>query len=200
MVADDASDVVVDVDGNFIDTNQNDRIGIRGSIRNTGVTRLTIQNNQIGQTTALPGTVGTRSAIDIEVFDDSGATDDVRILIDNNQLRVNKTSGTSEVLDFFIDQNADAHLTVTNNTFTNLGSGDGAEIVTDTAGTTLCLDLRSNTAVNPGPATGDIELVELAGTYSVEALASVVANNPSANIIFDPNMAAFTNAAGCLTP
>jgi len=113
VVADDASDVVVDVDGNFIDTNQNDRIGIRGSIRNTGVTRLTIQNNQIGQTTALPGTVGTRSAIDIEVFDDSGATDDVRILIDNNQLRVNKTSGTSEVLDFFIDQNADAHLTVT---------------------------------------------------------------------------------------
>ena len=200
VVADDASDVTVDIDGNFIDTNQNDRIGIRSSIRNTGATRLTIQNNQVGQTTALPGTAGTRSAIDIEVFDDTGATDDVRLLIDNNQLRVNKTSGTSEVVDIFVDANADAHVTVTNNTLTNVGSGDGAEIVTDGTNTTLCLDLRSNTATNPGPSTGDIELIELAGTYSVEALANVVANNPNANIIFDPNMAAFDNAASCLTP
>ena len=193
VVADDASDVTVDIDGNFIDTNVNDRIGIRGSIRNTGATRLTIQNNQVGQTTAMPGTGGTRSPIDILVFDDTGPTDDVRILIDTNQLRANKTSNTSELIDVFVDTNADLDLTVTNNTLTNVANGDAAEIILDTA--TLCLDLRTNTANS-----GEIELEELAGTYSVEDLANVVTNNPGATILFFPNMGAFSNAASCLTP
>lgn len=205
VVADDASDVTVDIDGNSIDTSDVDRIGIRSSIRNTGATRLTIQNNLVGQTTAMPGSVGTRSPIDIEVFSDTGPTDDVRILVDNNQLRANKSTNTSEVMDIFVDDNADVHLTVTNNTFTNTGTGpgDGAEILTDEgtlAGTTLCLDLRSNTATNPGPATGDIELVELAGTYSVADLGNVAANNLGAAIVFDPDAGSFTNVASCLTP
>ncbi|HVR44087.1 MAG TPA: hypothetical protein VMS56_11665 [Thermoanaerobaculia bacterium] len=149
VVADDASDVVVDIDGNFIDTNQPDKIGIRSSIRNAGMSRLTIRNNQIGQTTACPApsAPGPR------------------------------------------------------NTLTNVGSGAAAEIVTDTAGagTTLCLDLRSNTAVNPGPTTGVIELIRFEGTtYSVEDLADVVTNNPAANVVFDPpNLGAFSNSEGC---
>lgn len=52
----------------------------------------------------------------------------------------------------------------------------------------------------PGPTTGDIELVELAGSFPVEALASVVTANPKANLVFDPSQAAFTNAAACLPP
>lgn len=204
VVADDASNVTVVVSNNTIDTVEADRIGIRSAIRNTGATRLTIQNNTIGGTTAMPGSAGTRSPIDIEVFSLPDPVTDVRILIDSNTLRANKSSSGSEVLDLYVDDNADVHATVTNNAFTNVGSGDGAEITTDEstpiAGTTLCLDLRSNTATNPGLTTGDIELVELAGTYSVEDLANVVANNPSANIVFDPNQAAFTNASSCLTP
>lgn len=65
--------------------------------------------------------------------------------------------------------------------------GYGAEIATVLVVTTLCLDLRANTATNPGSTTENIELIDDSGSFSVEVLANVVANNPNANVLFDPN-------------
>lgn len=81
--------------------------------------------------------------------------------------------------------------TITNNLFTNPGAGEALDV--ESAGTAILnLNLQDNTAAT---ASNDLNLIETSGTFRVQDLANVDANNPG-DVTFTPNMAAFDNFGG----
>jgi hypothetical protein len=128
---------------------------------------LTFTGNTIG-TIASPVGTNVQEAVEIRVGDVAGgATGPSRMdaLIDNNSI-VN--SGGDQPMDIDAEDNGDVNATVTNNVFRNVGSATQSFAATsEQAGTTFCLDLRSNEAyLGAGTTPGAYFVTESAGVFT----------------------------------
>jgi hypothetical protein len=134
---------------------------------------LTLTGNTIG-TIADPVGTNNQEAVEIRVGDLAGtATGPARMdaLIDNNSI-VN--SGGDQPMDIDAEDNGDINATVTSNEFRNVGSATQSFAATsEQAGTTFCLDLRSNLAFfGAGSAPGEYRVTETAGVFTANQTTS----------------------------
>ncbi|MCB2154813.1 tandem-95 repeat protein [bacterium] len=140
-----------------------------------------ISNNRIGQKVGSEGQVG-------DIFDGAVL---VRLrgvpslsataTIENNNIRAT-TNGGGRILYIDVRDSRSAAVDVLGNTIRNDDpiAFDPEFYAVSRAGTpSLCLNLDNNTATDSSgtPGTGELELVESAGTFTAEDLANIAANN-----------------------
>ncbi|MGE0883538.1 MAG: HYR domain-containing protein [Blastocatellales bacterium] len=159
-------------------------LDIRGeSLTGVGSTagNVRITNNRIGTTTPV-GQDGLEG-IQIRVRNNlTSALKTVNLLMDNNQVRNADNSVGDETVDLDAEVGAIINATVTGNTFTSNGSAqDEFRASTEDGSSSICLDLRNNTATQgAGPAgNGSLTAENVAGTFTLRQSG----NNPAATTI-----------------
>ncbi len=151
-----SSVVDVTIDDCLIDT---DYEGIFALFDENSTGVFSISDNKIGTVTAL-----TRHGIEFRTRDNSApAGNPVRLLVDNNTVRINSSS--RETVDIDVEGTSNMEVTFINNTLSNLGTDNTCEIDVEAATASLCLDIRSNSATGPGD---DFNLDNSGGTFRVE--------------------------------
>ena len=169
----DSFDVTIN-DNDFSNINDEGiHVDIRGSALNAGnAGNVRITNNRIGDDgmggLQPVGNGGFEIGVFLRVRDDAKT---VNFLIDNNRIRNADASAGDETLDLDVEDNVTVNATITNNTIISQNGNQTADtdITTEDAGATLCLDLRSNTALrNTGGPGGNYQLNETAGVFAVE--------------------------------
>ncbi len=119
----------------------------------------------------------------------------VNLLFDNNQIRNNDNSTGDETVDIDVEQNATLNATVTGNTFRSNGSASNEfAATTENTTSTMCLDLRNNTATQgAGPAgNGTMLIDESSGTLNYRQSG----NSPAPTTAGSPTII----ATGCTLP
>jgi hypothetical protein len=152
-------------------------------------TALTLANIRIRN-----NTITSENEVAFDFDSSSSNPKTVNFLFNQNIVSNNSASATA---DFDANQATLLNATVTNNNFSNAGAGDEMAMSTNQANTVINLNLNNNTA---SAGAGDIRLDATVGDFNIQDLSDVAANNPDANIIFVPNMAAFDDINSVPTP
>ena len=185
------------IDSNTINATAHEAIyvDIRGDALSTsGPGEVRITNNTIGATT--PVAQSGREGIELRARD---ASKTVNLLVDNNTVRNADNGSSDETIDLDAEDTTTLNATVTNNTFTSANSTGGLdefEAETDDVGSTMCLDLRGNTA-SQGGGTGN-------GTFHADAAAgSTINRNYSGNLpalVSETGTGTFGAVGSCALP
>lgn len=207
-LSDNVGDFDLTISNNTINDTERQGVEINVGSNSTGMANVSIINNVMGTTlpVAQQGVEGIRIR-----FDSLGGFKTMNLLMTNNTVVNADAASGDETVEIRCQDNTTVNATVVGNDFTSANglASDEFEITTFDPGSTICLDLRDNTASQPGGSgNGSFHLDESAGTFQVEGPGSatvtafdinVVLNNASGSVDID-GTPTFNNNANCMEP
>jgi hypothetical protein len=187
--------------------------GVDYNVTTSAASRLSLSRNSISGT-ALEGVnmdvSGSATLANISLVDntiDNGNSQEAVLLVTSgaaektvnllvNDNNISNNTNVAPAANFVAGGNVTLNATVTQNVFNSAATGQPFRMESASAQSSVRLNLNGNTATE-GTAADDFFLVETAGNFYVQNLATVAAETANTgDVNFFPNQAAFTNDAG----